>query len=216
MKALSNKKIILAGLLGLFVAVMIWTVGHNKKKNTSLGVVEKEDLIQQVSLSGIVEPLHKALIVAPYAGYVKKVYVQVGDMVKVGDPIVTVVQSLSNLEQAFPLRSPIAGKVVQIRHQDGEYVKTGDPTDFIVRIDDRSEIFVKANAAEIDRVRIIANQEAQLKPMALNQKSYKAKVVSLALAANDKDRWDRSTVVEYPISLKVLNPDDELQSGMSV
>jgi multidrug efflux pump subunit AcrA (membrane-fusion protein) len=216
MKALSNKKIVIAGLLGLLVALSIWTLGGSKKKNSSLGKVERGDLIQQISMSGIVEPLHKALIVAPYAGYVKKVYVSVGSVVKAGDPIVTVVQSLSNLEQAFPLRSPVSGKVTQIRHDEGEYVKTGEPTDFIVRIDDRSELFVKANAAEIDRVRITAQQEATLKPMALNQKTYKAKVVSLALAANDKDRWDRSSVVEYPISLKVLNPDDSLQSGMSV
>jgi len=216
MKALSNKKILTAGLSGLLVALLFWNLGGTKKKNTSLGAVERGDLVQQVTLSGIIEPRHKALIVAPYVGYVKKVYVEVGTTVKAGDPIVTVVQSLSNFEQAFPLRSPISGKVMQIRHAEGEYVKSGDPTDFIVRVDDRSEVFVKANAAEIDRVRITSQQEANLKPMALNQKNYKAKVVSLALAANDKDRWDRSTVVEYPISLKVLNPDESLQSGMSV
>jgi multidrug efflux pump subunit AcrA (membrane-fusion protein) len=216
MKALSNKKIIAAGFLGLFVALLIWGLAGTKKKNTSLGVVERGDLIQQVTLSGIIEPLHKALIVAPYVGYVKKVFVEVGSMVKAGDPLVTVVQSLSSFEQSFPLRSPISGKVMQIRHNEGEYVKSGEPTDFIIRVDDRSEVFVKANAAEMDRVRMTSQQEANLKPMALNQKSYKAKVVSLSLAANDKDRWDRSTVVEYPISLKVLNPDDSLQSGMSV
>lgn len=216
MKALSSKKIIAAGLLSLFAVFLIWSLGGNKKKNTSLGTVERGDLVHQVTLSGIVEPLHKALIVAPYIGYVKKVYVKIGSVVKAGDPIVTVVQSLSSFEQAFPLRSPISGKVMQIRHNEGEYVKAGDPGDFIVRVDDRSEVYVKTNAAEMDRVRITDQQEANLKPMALNQKNYKAKVVSLALAANDKDRWDRSTVVEYPIALKVLNPDDSLQSGMSV
>ncbi|WP_413291037.1 efflux RND transporter periplasmic adaptor subunit [Bdellovibrio sp. HCB337] len=215
MKALlSNKHVwgVLVAFAGLF-AVMHFTSAKDNK--TTSGVVERGDLVQRVSLSGVVQPGHKAFVVAPYAGYVKKIYVKVGDKVKVGDPIVSVAQSLSNFEQTFPLRSPISGRVVQVRKNEGEYVKANDTTDFMVRVDDSSEMFVNVNAAEIDRVKIVENQEASLKPMALSHKSYKAKVVSLSLAANDKDRWDRSTVVEFPVTLQVTNPDAELQSGMT-
>lgn len=211
---LSNKYVwgVVIILGGLF-AVLHLTSAKGVKSNA--GIVESGDLVQRVSLSGVVQPGHKAFIVAPYAGYVKKIYVKVGDKLKVGDPIVSIAQSLSNFEQTFPLRSPIAGRVVQVRKNEGEYVKASDTTDFIVRVDDTSEMFVYVNAAEIDRVKIVENQEASLKPMALSQKSYKAKVVSLSLAANEKDRWDRSSVVEFPVTLQVVNPDADLQSGMS-
>lgn len=215
MKTPLSKKYVWSVFLFLGVLFAIWHFSSDKSQKINLGAVEKGDLIQRVSLSGVIQPVHKAFIVAPYSGYVKKIYVKVGDKVKVGDPIVSVAQSLSNFEQTYPLRSPIAGKVVQVRKNEGEYAKAGDTTDFMVRVDDSSEMYVNVNAAEIDRVKITENQEASLKPMALSQKSYKAKVVSLALAANEKDRWDRSTVVEFPVTLQVTNPDADLQSGMS-
>lgn len=210
-----NKKIIL--IIGLFfIAVLVFiSTNDNQSKSLSIGKVEKTDILQRVSLSGVIQPSHKALIVAPYAGYVKKILVQVGDEVKIDTPLVSVVQSLTTLEQVFPLRSPIKGKVVQIRKNEGEYVRATDTMDFILRIDDLSEMFVFIEAAEIDRVKLIKNQEATVKPMALTQKTYKAVVSELSLAANEKDRWDRSSVVEFPVVLKITNPDAELKPGMS-
>lgn len=215
MKRLFNKKIILVILL----MVVVWSLREVFSSNPPLpegfGTVERGDIIQRVSLSGLLQPVRKALIVAPYSGYVKKIFVKMGDQVKAGDPIVSVVQSLSGFEVNFPLRSPISGKVVQIRRSEGEYVRSGEASDFIVRVDDLSEMFVSVNAAEMDRMKMTLHQEAILKPMALDQKSYKAEVVELALAANEKDRWDRSSVVEYPVKMRVLNPDEDLKSGMS-
>nr|WP_295899159.1 HlyD family efflux transporter periplasmic adaptor subunit [uncultured Bdellovibrio sp.] len=215
MKNLFSKKILLIVAILAIVACVPFLFSSGKNKKSSLGIVEKGDVIQRVSLSGIVQPVRKAVIVASYAGYVKKIFVKIGDNVKAGDPLVSVVQSLSSFEQAYPLRSPVTGRVVQIRHQEGEFVKASDVTDYILRVDDLSEMYVYVNAAEIDRVKMTVKQEALLKPMALSEKSYKAQIVDLALASNDKDRWDRSSVVEFPITLKVLNPDADLKSGMS-
>lgn len=215
MKNLFSKKIFwVAVVLGVLVCIP-FVFSSSKKSKSSLGVVEKGEIVQRVSLSGVVQPVRKALIVASYSGYVKKLFVKVGEDVKIGDPLVSVVQSLSSFEEAFPLRSPVKGRVVQIRHTEGEFVKASDTTDFILRVDDLSEMYVYVNAAEIDRVKMTVKQEAMLKPMALSEKSYKAQIVDLALAANDKDRWDRSSVVEFPITLKILNPDGDLKSGMS-
>ncbi|WP_374080369.1 efflux RND transporter periplasmic adaptor subunit [Bdellovibrio bacteriovorus] len=215
MKNLFSKKAFWIVVILIVLVCIPFVLSSSKKSTSSLGTVEKGEIVQRVSLSGVVQPVRKALIVASYSGYVKKMFVKVGQDVKIGDPLVSVVQSLSSFEEAFPLRSPVKGRVVQIRHTEGEFVKSGDTTDFILRVDDLSEMYVYVNAAEIDRVKMTVNQEAMLKPMALSEKSYKAQIVDLALAANDKDRWDRSSVVEFPITLKILNPDADLKSGMS-
>lgn len=215
MKNLFSKKVFWIVAVLIVLICIPFVLSSSKKSKSSLGVVEKSEIVQRVSLSGVVQPVRKALVVASYSGYVKKMFVKVGQDVKIGDPLVSVVQSLSSFEEAFPLRSPVKGRVVQIRHTEGEFVKSGDTTDFILRVDDLSEMYVYVNAAEIDRVKMTVNQEAMLKPMALSEKSYKAQIVDLALAANDKDRWDRSSVVEFPITLRILNPDADLKSGMS-
>lgn len=216
MKVVFNKKYILLFLvLVSWVGFYYFSKSKSKDQSAGFGKVVKQDLLQRVSLSGNVTPAHKALIIPPYSGYLKKLFVNVGDEVKVDAPLVSVVQSLSRFEEVYPLRSPIKGRVVQIRKLEGEYVKTGDSADFIMRIDDLSEMFINVNAAEIDRVKILPNQEAIVKPLSMPQKEYKAIVTELSLAANDKDRWDRSTVVEFPVVLRVTNPDEDLKSGMS-
>lgn len=209
-------KVILAVIAVVIVIVGFVILKPSKgPKNDGFGMVERGDIIQRISLSGVVQPVRKALIIAPYNGYVKKVYVKTGDRVKQGDPIVSIVQSLSNFEESFPLRSPITGQIVQVRYSEGEYVTSTSATDFIVRIDDQSEMYVTVNAAEIDRLKMNIKQEAILRPMALDRKTYKAQIVDIALAANDKDRYDRSSVVEFPVKMKILDADSELKSGMS-
>ena len=86
-----------------------------------LGEVKKQDIIQKSTLSGFVEPHRKAVIKAPFKGYVTRVYVEIGDSVKVGDPLITIVQSLNvpNTE-SFPIRSPINGKVAQLLTKTGQ------------------------------------------------------------------------------------------------
>lgn len=215
MKQILNKKYLI--LFILIVSMAVYFLFRNSSKNSleDFGKVEKVNILQRVTLSGIVRPAHKAVIVAPYAGYVKKIFVKVGEDVNVDAPLVTVVQSLTANEQVFPLRAPIKGRVVQIQKSEGEFVKYSDTSDFILRIDDLSEMYVYVNAAEIDRVKLVLNQEALVKPMALVEKSYKAIVSDLSLAASDKDRWDRSSVVEFPVVLKITNPDQDLKSGMT-
>lgn len=209
-------KVILAVIAVVIVIVGFIILKPSKNtKHDGFGLVERGDIIQRISLSGVVQPVRKALIIAPYNGYVKKVYVKTGDRVKQGDPIVSIVQSLSNFEESFPLRSPITGQIVQVRYSEGEYVTSTSATDFIVRIDDQSEMYVTVNAAEIDRLKMNLKQEAILRPMALDRKTYKAQIVDIALAANDKDRYDRSSVVEFPVKMKILDADSELKSGMS-
>lgn len=191
---------------------------EQKKKASAIPVarVQREDIVQRVTISGTVTPMRKAVIMAPYRGYIRKLYVKLGDSVRVGDPIASVSTSLSSSEQVFPLRAPFSGKVTQINKAEGEFVKEADPMDFIVRIDDLSRMFINANAAEMDKVKIRTGQEAMVKASAILDRTYKAVVRELSLAAIDKDRWERATLIEFPIRLELTDFDAKIEPGMSV
>ena len=78
------------------------------------GLVTRQDLTQRVTISGQVWPLHRLDVKAPYAGFIRKVYVQIGDHVKVDDPLVTFSPSLGKEETNFPIRAAFAGTVTQV------------------------------------------------------------------------------------------------------
>jgi multidrug efflux pump subunit AcrA (membrane-fusion protein) len=218
MKNFLNKKII----LGVLVLGAIGSVVYFRSSNTvsgrknGYGTVVKQDMMQRVTIAGTVTPFKKTIVTAPYNGYVKKLFVKIGDKVKQGDPIVSVVQSLQAGDSSFPLRSPLSGVVVQIEKSEGEYVKEGDPKEFILRIDDSSKLYVVANAPEIDRVKVKAGQDAVIKASAIFSRKYKGVIRDLSLAAREKDQWSRSQVVEFPIRIEITDSDETIKSGMSV
>lgn len=218
MKNFLNKKVI----LGVIVLGAIGSVVYFRSINTvsasknGYGTVVKQDIMQRVTIAGTVTPLKKTIVTAPYNGYIKKLFVEIGDKVKQGDPIVSVVQSLQASDGSFPLRSPLSGVVVQIAKSEGEYVKEGDPKEFILRIDDSSKLYVVANAPEIDRVKVKAGQDAVIKASAILSRKYKGVIRDLSLAAREKDQWSRSQVVEFPIRIEITDSDETIKSGMSV
>ncbi len=218
MKNFLNKKIIFGALVAIVVGCFFFfrSGGSTGKGKDGIGIVIRQDIMQRVTIAGTVTPLKKTIITAPYNGYVKKLFVKVGDKVKQGDPIVSVVQSLQAGDNSFPLRSPLTGTVVQIEKSEGEFVKEGDPKEFILRIDDASKLYVVANAPEIDRVKVKAGQDAVIKASAILSRKYKGVIRELSLAAREKDQWSRSQVVEFPIRIEIMDGDDTIKSGMSV
>jgi multidrug efflux pump subunit AcrA (membrane-fusion protein) len=206
--------IVVMFVLGLTYGIK--KLGGAKDSNLGLGQVEKNDLIQRVTISGSIAPKRKTLITAPYKGYVRKIYVKLGDNVKANDPVASVGTTLMVNDQVFPLRSPFAGKVVQVSKDEGEFIKDSDPTDFIARIDDLSEMYIDGSVPEMDRLKVRTGMEAVVKASAIPDKSYKAVVRDLALSAKEKDRWERATATEFPLRLQLTEPDEKVESGMSV
>lgn len=220
MMILSNKYIaptilITTCAVGLYFFSSNSSSKSNSKNKTDIGVVSKQDLIQRVTIAGGVTPNKKAIITAPYNGYVKKLFVKIGDSVKQGDPLVSVTPSLQSNDNPFPLRAPFSGTVVQIEKSEGEFIKEGDIKDFILRIDDTSKMFILANSPEIDRVKVKLNQEAVIKASAIINKQYKGVIRELSLASRNKDEWSRSQIVEFPIKIEITDPDELIKSGMS-
>jgi len=129
----SRNKILSLILFPILGCVLVfWSMDHssNSPASSEDGIVVREDLIQRTTIAGTVVPFRKTIITAPYNGYVKRMYVKVGDTVKQGDPIVTVVQSLQSSDNVFPVRSPFDGIVVQVEKSEGEFIKEGERIDY--------------------------------------------------------------------------------------
>lgn len=210
----SLSKKMAAGFALLLILFFAFSKSSSKSKK-ALGKVTKGDLIQRVTISGMVVPQRKGIITAPYNGYVKKLFVGVGDSVKSGDPLVSVIQSLLSNEQVFPLRAPFNGTVVQIGRGEGEFVKENDSKNFILRLDDLFKLFIVATAPEIDRAKVQVGLEGIIRASAIVNKSYKGVIRELAGAANEKEEYSRSQVAEFPIRIEVIDHDVQLKPGMS-
>lgn len=208
----------MTGFSFLCLLFIFWRWSHQNtySHHSEIGIVIRQDLLQKVTVAGVVVPFKKTVMTAPYSGYVNKLYVAIGDHVKVGDPVFSVVQSLQAGDNPFPLRSPLDGVVVQVEKSEGEYVKEGDQNDFIMRIDDISKLFVIANAPEIDRVKLKFGQEAVIKASAILNRKYKGVIRELSLAAKEKNQGTNNRVVEFPIRIEITDADEMIKPGMSV
>ena len=182
--------------------------------------IARGDLVQQITLSGQVVPSRRTLVTPPYTGYVRKVYVKVGDKIGTGAPLVSVAPSLGTPdEEVFPIRAPYPGLVVQVLHAPGEYVVLAGPDSTLLRIDDRSRLLIDALVPELDLVKLKLGQEAVVKATAISDRSYRAIVREIALAARetqDGGRHGSGTNAEFAVKLEISDFDERLRSGMSV
>jgi multidrug efflux pump subunit AcrA (membrane-fusion protein) len=177
-----------------------------------LGVVKKQDLFQRVNISGAVTPHRMMIFVPPFEGYVRKIYVGLGDKVKAGDPVVKIAPGGD--DDAFPLRAPYDGVVVQVMKTEGQYVEK-NKNDTIVRIDDLSRLYVVSDAPELDFAKLKVGQDVIIKASAIMDRTYKGKIIEIAQAASGQERWERSKV-EFAIKAEITDHDSRLKPGMSV
>ena len=204
-------------LSGLLVITALGCTSQKSDGSKSIGSVTQGDIIQKVTLAGTVVPNRRTVILPPYSGYVKKVYVVVGDHVQSGQPVVSVVQSLSDHVEIFPLRSPFAGTVVQVLHSDGEYVEEKSEQSTLVRIDDLSKLYVMADVPELDLVKLRPGQEVVIRASAILGRTFKGVIREISLAAREKAKdWNRtSDKVDFPVRIEVTDQSPEIRPGMS-
>lgn len=177
--------------------------------------VTRGDLVQRVTITGLVHPARRTAFVAPYAGYVQKIFVNVGNKVSAGDPIISVTTSLQSQETVFPIRAPFPGRVVAVRKIEGEFVAERDVKDPIVRVDDESRYYVIAKAPELDASRIRRNMDVEIRINALNQlEPLAGRVIDLDLAAEEADGW-RSQQSTFKVRAEIKSPPQDLRAGQS-
>jgi HlyD family secretion protein len=200
--------------LGILAAFAV--SGCTKSTPPILGTVTRGDLIQRVTVAGTVIPRRRTVVMAPYNGYVKKMYVTVGDHVKADQPVVSVVQNLQETGEIYPLRAPFAGTVVQVLHTDGEYVEQTGDNNILIRIDDLGRLLILADVAEADMVKLHEGQDVVIKASAILSRAFKGTIREIFRAAREKKDWNRSSdKVEFPVRIEVSEQSEELKPGMS-
>lgn len=183
---------------------------------TVYGTVTKRDLVQRVSLAGKIVPRRRADIKAPFAGYIEKLYVKVGDRVKTGDPLVTFSPSLGRGEANFPVRAAFPGVVTQTLRTEGEY-STENDTKIVLRVEDVSELSVIGNVAELDVAKVKIGQEAVVGVSSLVGESFHGKITEISLSAKDvENNWSSSSSAEFQVRASLDSKDPRLLPGMSV
>jgi multidrug efflux pump subunit AcrA (membrane-fusion protein) len=204
------------GLLGVLASLTLVAGCQSRPKSAEgpLGHLKRGDLIQRVTLAGTIAPKRKLTISPPYAGYIMRLFVKTGDAVKAGSPILSISPSLRETAgESFPLRAQFAGVVVQVLCSEGEYVDPASKTERILtRIDDLSQLYVELDVPEIEVAKLRVGQEALIKSPALPAKKYSGRIEHIALAARDQ----KDAPGEFPVSIRVTDPDEQLRPGMSV
>jgi multidrug efflux pump subunit AcrA (membrane-fusion protein) len=201
----------------LLACFAFYLYGRSSGKKGIEGTVVKQDLQQRVTIAGSVASRRRTLVTGPYNGYVRQLFVKVGDAVKPGSPLVSVAQSLQSTEPVFPLRAPYAGTVMHIQKHEGEYVKENDPQEYILRIDDLSSLYLDASAPEADRVKLKGGQDVVIKVSAVPTRTYKGRISELTLAPQIEQNNGRynSKGSDYPVRIEITDADAQLGPGMS-
>jgi HlyD family secretion protein len=207
--------ILVAGILVLAMGYYFKQKSANKVGAIQTFKVQKGELLQRVTIAGVIEALKTTVVTAPYDGYVQKIFVKIGDKVKEGDPLVSITQSLQATESVYPIRAPFGGTIVQVLKTEGQFVKQGDTKDFLIRLDDISKLYVNASVPEIDIVKIKKDQEAIVKASPILDRSYKGAVKDISLAATLQESYNNRSQAEYLVKLEILDIDEQLKPGMS-
>lgn len=215
MKTLLRNKIVLL-VLACFLAGLLYKMfGERHVRQMPTTKVEKKTFEKTVIINGNLEPARKTIVVAPFNGFIRKVHVKVGEMVKAGDPVVTLSQTLSASEPLHPIRSGISGKVMQIVHAEGEYMKADDPNNYILRIDDQSEYYVDASAPELSVIYMAIGQPVELSSSAMPDRTFHGKVTEIAEAPKVQEGWRNQGKVEYQVRIRLGDKSPDLFSGLS-
>ncbi len=213
----SSKSRWTAGLGALALAIgalYFFLKGPNSDSTQRFGKVARETLVQRVTIAGTAEPIRSTVVMAPYDGYIKKVFVTLGQKVTAGEPLVSVAQSLQAAEDVFPIRAPFSGVITQLNKSEGQFAKQSDAKDFLLRIDDLTKMYINANAPELDIVKIKTDLETLIKVSAILSRNYQGKVREIFQAANSKEQWGRSQV-DYLVKIEIMDADSQLKPGMT-
>jgi multidrug efflux pump subunit AcrA (membrane-fusion protein) len=191
-----------------------------KHQNTEVDLkVSKETLEKKITISGKVVPQRSTVIVPAFNGYVKKVYVSIGEQVKVGQPLILIVPSLQSAGDSYPLLAPFSGVITQVLKREGEYVatfSTGEAGN-LLRIEDQSRFLVESEVPEMDITKTRLGQEVQIRPNPILDKNYKGIVREIQLTAKDQGQnWSQKSNVVYIARTEIIDADERIKSGMSV
>lgn len=103
--------------------------------------------------------------------------------------------------------APFDGTVTQAFPKVGDQVDSGDAG---FRVDDLSRMFVDVHISEVDINRVVVRQRADLTFDAISNQTYSGEVTEVAKVGQDS-----GSGVEFMVTLKIVDPDDQVRPGMT-
>lgn len=117
----------------------------------------------------------------------------------------TLDQAIANREKAI-VRSPITGIITKINKKTGELISSAEP--LFEALSPKYQIEV--NISEIDVTKISVGDMANIELDAIENKIFKAKIISINPAANIIQ-----DIAYYKVILNIIDDDDEIRPGMT-
>jgi len=113
------KKIILILAALVIVAIVVFLVAGNgsasKEENLKTVPIKKGNIIDKALAIGKIEPKRETSVKSKISGIIKKIYVEIGDPVKVGDPLFDIAPDPTPLEFAEAKRQV---EIAQVEYDD--------------------------------------------------------------------------------------------------
>jgi multidrug efflux pump subunit AcrA (membrane-fusion protein) len=202
-------------LILCFVVSIVSGCGNKSRGELPTAKAEVGDLHQTVAISGTVKAKRESFLPAPYAGYVRKLFVEVGSQVQKGDPLITITANLSPEEVGFPMRAAFDGMVSQVLRSEGDYVTNSGQEARLLKIEDRSQMQIESDVPEADFTKVKLGQRARIRVNAIQGVEFDGEIVQIFQAAREADNsWDRKGG-SFPIRIQLKNPTPEVVSGLS-
>ncbi|RPI27830.1 MAG: efflux RND transporter periplasmic adaptor subunit, partial [Chloroflexota bacterium] len=105
------------------------------------------------------------------------------------------------------LTAPFAGTITEIDVRPGDIVSGGRSA---FRIDDLSKLYIDLQVSEVDVLQVKTGQEAEIVFDAIDGKTYTGKVTKIGMVASGSQG-----VVNYPVTVQLLDPDESILPGMT-
>ncbi len=114
--------------------------------------------------------------------------------------------ALATLNQSF-ITASFSGTITQVSAQVGDIVNSGD---LAFQLDDLKILYADVNINEIDIAQLAVGQSASIQFDALKGVTFEGQVVKIGLNGDDSNG-----VVVYPVTVEVLNADENIKMGMT-
>jgi HlyD family secretion protein len=105
------------------------------------------------------------------------------------------------------LLAPFTGTITEVDVTSGDLVSLGDTA---FRIDDLASLYIDLMVSEVDLASLEVGQPAILEFDAIPDKVYTGEVIEIGMVGTNSQG-----VVNYPVTVKVMNADEAIRSGMT-
>ena len=105
------------------------------------------------------------------------------------------------------LLAPFAGTITEVNVKTGDLVSSGDTA---FRIDDLDSIYVDLQISEVDLDSLKVGQQAILEFDAIPEEQYTGEVTEIGMIGTNSQG-----VVNYPVTVRILNADENIRPGMT-